>query len=130
MKYFAVLLSIFWATQALACADDENAQEMIAETATPLRAYANLAPGALSQPFDMQLRFCGDNIDAIERVEVEAIMPAHQHGMNYTPIVKALGPGRFSVSGMVFHMPGTWQVRLAVFGDVEPMFFSLEVVAR
>jgi len=38
--------------------------------------------------------------------QVRAIMPAHKHGMNVEPEVKATGEGTFAVSGMRFHMQG------------------------
>ena len=29
--------------------------------------------------------------------------------MNYRPTVQALGDGRFTAEGLVFHMPGRWR---------------------
>ena len=37
-------------------------------------------------------------------------MPAHQHGLNYAPEVSALGDGTFRVDGLLFHMPGLWEL--------------------
>ncbi|WP_175500634.1 FixH family protein [Litoreibacter janthinus] len=81
----------------------------------------------VSQTFVMQLAFCGEEAEAVKRVSIDAIMPAHQHGMNYTPVVNPSTDGQFSVSGMVFHMPGSWQVQVTVFGEGEPRFFTLDV---
>jgi hypothetical protein len=47
-------------------------------------------------------------------LRVDAVMPEHRHGMNYRPSVKALGPGRWRVEGLLFHMPGRWELRLDV----------------
>ncbi|SDB45532.1 FixH family protein [Bauldia litoralis] len=129
MRVLAFLAGLS-AAPALACAPDPDALALTPEATASLVAYATLAPGRLSQPFEMQLVFCGEDAPAIQRVEVSAIMPAHQHGMNYEPVVTALDDGRFSVSGMVFHMPGSWQVQVAAFGDGEPVFYTLEVEAR
>jgi hypothetical protein len=41
---------------------------------------------------------------------VDAGMPEHGHGMNREPKVKRLGPGHFAVTGMLFHMPGDWEL--------------------
>jgi len=41
---------------------------------------------------------------------VDAGMPEHGHGMNREPKVKRLGPGHFAVTGMLFHMPGYWEL--------------------
>jgi hypothetical protein len=43
-------------------------------------------------------------------LRVDARMPEHRHGMNYRPTVAATGPGRYVAQGMMFHMPGRWQL--------------------
>jgi len=43
-------------------------------------------------------------------IAVEARMPTHNHGMNLRPRVTAIGDGQFQVEGMLFHMPGLWQI--------------------
>jgi cytochrome c peroxidase len=45
-----------------------------------------------------------------EAVKVDAHMPEHRHGMNYAPTLKALGPGRWRAEGLMFHMPGRWEL--------------------
>jgi hypothetical protein len=49
-------------------------------------------------------------------VRVDARMPAHRHGMNYRPTVAAAGDGRFAARGLMFHMPGDWELSF----DVNP----------
>ena len=49
-----------------------------------------------------------------EAVKVDASMPEHRHGMNYAPAVKALGPGRWRAEGLMFHMPGRWELAFEV----------------
>ncbi len=34
----------------------------------------------------------------------------HKHGMNYRPSVKALGQGLYRAEGLMFHMPGRWEL--------------------
>ena len=41
---------------------------------------------------------------------VDAAMPEHGHGMNRVPDITASGPGHFRVEGMLFHMPGRWEL--------------------
>lgn len=48
----------------------------------------------------------GDDTDLL----VDAAMPEHEHGMNTQPTVRRVGPGRFTVNGMLFHMPGNWEL--------------------
>jgi hypothetical protein len=50
-------------------------------------------------------------------LSVDAAMPEHGHGMNVEPQVTALGKGRFSVEGMLFHMPGRWELYFDITRD-------------
>lgn len=43
-------------------------------------------------------------------VVVDAAMPEHRHGMNVVPRVRKLNNGSYVASGMVFHMPGRWEL--------------------
>jgi hypothetical protein len=47
-------------------------------------------------------------------VTCEAIMPDHNHGMNYEPEITIGENGSVSIQGMRFHMPGEWQVHIDV----------------
>lgn len=52
-------------------------------------------------------------------LQVDAAMPQHQHGMNHRPHVEQVGPGRWHVKDMLFHMPGEWVLYFDVVqGDV------------
>ncbi|TWT40340.1 hypothetical protein RAS1_40480 [Phycisphaerae bacterium RAS1] len=50
-------------------------------------------------------------------LNVDADMPEHGHGMNTKPIITRTGPGRFTVGGLLFHMPGYWEVYLDITRD-------------
>ena len=52
---------------------------------------------------------------AATALKVDADMPAHRHGMNYRPSLKALGNGRYRADGLLLHMPGRWRLSF-VFG--------------
>lgn len=41
---------------------------------------------------------------------VDAQMPEHRHGMNYRATVSPSGAGRYVAEGLMFHMPGRWQL--------------------
>jgi hypothetical protein len=43
-------------------------------------------------------------------VRVDATMPEHRHGMNYKPSVSARGAGQYRAEGLMFHMPGRWEM--------------------
>ncbi|MEP4194111.1 MAG: hypothetical protein ABJL99_00585 [Aliishimia sp.] len=91
-----------------ACEPGLGAVPMLAKENAPA-VYLTVPAPPVSEPFDIELQFCGD----ITTVSVSAIMPAHQHGMNYFPKIEAREDGVVGVSGMVFHMPGIWQIQVS-----------------
>lgn len=70
-------------------------------------------PGAISigRHFSVEFAICpipGKQLP--DEVRVDAHMPAHRHGMNYKARVSALPDARFRAEGMLFHMPGRWEL--------------------
>ncbi len=57
-----------------------------------------------------------DRARALTGIELhaDAAMPEHDHGMNTRPKVKTNPDGTFTVRGMLFHMPGRWELYLDV----------------
>jgi hypothetical protein len=47
---------------------------------------------------------------AANEVQVDAHMPEHRHGMNYRPGIRSLGAGVYRAEGLMFHMPGRWEL--------------------
>lgn len=43
-------------------------------------------------------------------LRVDAAMPEHEHGMNTQPVARRLEQGLYRVEGMLFHMPGNWEL--------------------
>lgn len=72
---------------------------------------ADAAGIGVSEHFALFVRLCPATA---ELLAVDATMPAHRHGMNYRPALKPLGDGRWRVEGLLFHMPGQWELRLDV----------------
>ena len=70
----------------------------------------------VGEPFALLMNVCTKAGEPAELVRVGASMPEHKHGMNYAPTIKAMGNGRYRVEGMLFHMPGNWEVEF----DVRP----------
>jgi hypothetical protein len=58
------------------------------------------------------LEGCGEGAKPAEgvRLHVNAGMPEHQHGMTTQPRVLPLEGGRWDVAGLLFHMPGYWEL--------------------
>ena len=66
----------------------------------------------VSEHFSIRFHLCGPPVD---RVRVRGWMPDHRHGMNYRPAVTLRGSsGR--AEGLLFHMPGRWELILDVRG--------------
>lgn len=118
---------------AHACAP-QSAVELKADDGALFKAYADIQLKALSIPFNVDLYFCGDGIENIERIKVDAVMPAHQHGMNYTPKVSRSKLGVYQVSGMFFHMPGMWELQISTQSASEANktshLFTVDITAR
>ena len=93
-------------------------------------------PGALvtrpakitvGEPFDVIVRLCGPpQTGKFDRWTIEATMPAHRHGMNYRPIIKHKGSAEIEATGLVFHMPGHWQISLTAYSGDAPMRWALD----
>jgi len=41
---------------------------------------------------------------------VDAAMPQHGHGMNRVPHIEGSKSGAFRIDGLLFHMPGRWEL--------------------
>jgi len=88
------------------------------------------------QPIRVGERFSVDTVlcprsggAAVDGFAIDATMPAHRHGMNYAPVLRADGPQAWIADGMLLHMPGRWQlsfdVRLA--GSTERLAADLDL---
>ncbi len=111
MKRLAFVLGALWPMSALAC--DGTGLPLTSLDQNAPRVEMFLDDMQLAQPFSVKVVVCGDRI--IQKLMVDAIMPAHQHGMNYTPTVINLGEGAFRVDGMLFHMPGVWEIQMDLY---------------
>ena len=59
--------------------------------------------------FSLQAQVCPQDGVSVTGLKVDAGMTAHKHGMNYQPRVSSTGPGTYTATGLMFHMPGQWQ---------------------
>ena len=120
----AASLLLLAASPALAdhCPKDRLAvlPGQIADGGTAVAYRTNPEKIAVGKPFSIEVVACthGEKRMAPSRIRVDAGMPMHGHGMNYKPSEKRHGPGHSTFDGMVFHMPGKWQLTFDVFdGD-------------
>ena len=106
------------------------------ESGEPLVPITEDAPDAMivfenvrrAHPFSLQLQFCG--VDGPEDVNLDAVMPAHQHGMNYDPVITTQGQGIYQVDGMMFHMPGHWEIRVEAVLHGETIAYTYDAIIR
>jgi hypothetical protein len=84
----------------------------------------------VGEPFSLLFNVCTKNNKPAELVAVDAQMPEHKHGMNYRPTIVSLGNGRYRVEGMVFHMPGRWEIAIDVRAGEESERLSHEFILK
>ena len=80
---------------------------MLALRPDPIRLEVGL-------PFSLIMNVCTKRGEPAELVGVDATMPEHKHGMNYATTLHPAGSGRYRVEGLLFHMPGNWEVAFDV----------------
>ena len=69
------------------------------------------APIAVGRHFSLDAIACPRRDERpVTSLRVDAVMPEHWHGMNYRASVSPRGDGRFLAEGLLFHMPGRWQL--------------------
>jgi len=73
------------------------------------------APVAVGQHFAVDFAVCPKaGATAPREVRVDANMPAHKHGMNYRTTVVRARDGTYRAEGLLFHMPGRWDLTFDV----------------
>jgi hypothetical protein len=106
MKVGALLLCL--ALPATAC---PLAEPSLTQGAVQAAWKIDGAPIAVGQHFAIEVRVCPADAAL---VRVDAMMPEHRHGMNYRPSLTRIGDGHWRAEGLMFHMPGSWDLRLEV----------------
>lgn len=112
----------------MACPAPSGAIDLRAEDAAAPMAYATMAPPPLSAPFALVVGLCPAPGTKVTALAFDAIMPAHQHGMNFGVDIAALGQNRFTVSNVVFHMPGLWALQVTADVDGRRHVYTADVV--
>ena len=78
-------------------------------------------PIPLADPFDVEVEVWTDDsmteAGRFDRIIVDAGMPHHRHGMNIVPEISPDGTARWIARGMLFHMPGRWQLYVDLVED-------------
>ena len=84
----------------------------------------------VGDPFALVLNLCTKRGDPAELLAVDANMPEHRHLMNYRPSIVAKGDGRFRVEGMLFHMPGRWEITVDVRAGEESERLTHDIILK
>jgi hypothetical protein len=72
-------------------------------------------PIAVGAHFALDFAVCPRaKAEAPRSVRVDASMPEHRHGMNYRPVVTPRPSGAYRAEGLMFHMPGRWDLTFDV----------------
>lgn len=82
----------------------------------------------LAKPFSILISICDET--SVSEMRVDAVMPAHQHGMNYTSKVTAMGDGMFRVDDMLFHMPGSWELQVDIDFNGQLVSYTSDIVLK
>jgi hypothetical protein len=81
-------------------------------------------------PFALIMNVCTKDGEAAELVAVDAQMPEHRHGMNYRTQLVPGGNGRYRVEGLLFHMPGRWELNFDVRSGEETERLSHDILLK
>jgi hypothetical protein len=113
---FAIALTAAGPSEACTLAlSGEGWQQL--ETTRYVVAFRPQPAPSVGQLFTLDLALCAKAGDLPQRVQVDAWMPAHRHGMNYAPSVQALPEGRYRAEGLLLHMPGRGEFQFELSAD-------------
>ena len=86
------------------------------ESSDAVVLYRTIPPAIeVGQHFAVEAVVCPTPTDGgAPALRVDARMPEHRHGMNYRPRVVKKGDGLYVAEGLLFHMPGLWQLMFDV----------------
>ena len=84
----------------------------------------------VGEPFALVVNVCTRRGGAAELVAVDASMPEHRHGMNYRATILSKGDGRFRADGLLFHMPGRWEITFDVRSGDESERLTHDIILK
>jgi len=100
-----------------ACQLSDKKNTVLLESKNYKALVTTSKPIKVSDSISADVVLCGD-LAALESVSLDASMPIHGHGTNYTPEISVVdvsdAVGRYRVKGLVLHMPGQWQWDMSI----------------
>ena len=109
--------------------DPETGVLLSSSTDAPWNVQIQLNPEEIpiNAPFDVVITLCSKEKKPPVRIDVDAVMPAHKHGMNYEPKTVQINHYRYEVKNLLFHMPGVWRLEITIFEKDKPHRFIHDV---
>jgi hypothetical protein len=84
----------------------------------------------VGEPFALLFNVCTKSNNPAELVAVDALMPDNKQVMKYRPTIVPAGDGRYRAEGMVFHMPGRWELSIDVRAGEESERLTHEIIVK
>jgi hypothetical protein len=108
----AAAAALAFSGQAFACGESLRGDRRTIESTRYAVAYTTEpAAIAVGRHFVVDFVVCPRaDAPAPQSVRVDANMPEHRHGMNYRAAVVRMPTGTYRAEGMLFHMPGRWDL--------------------
>lgn len=115
-------IGLFAGATAWACGEALGNEVRRIEQAPFVLAYQTTPPAIpVGRHFVIDFVLCPrDGAVLPAEVRVDATMPEHRHGMNYRPSVVSRGAGVYRAEGLMFHMPGRWELVFELRGSGAP----------
>jgi len=108
---FAVAVPAVARAAAQNCGGDLKGAQRIESAPYAIAYRTRPAKIVVGKHFSVEFAVCAKaDRAAPEAVLVDANMPMHHHGMNYQPTIAKTGPDRYRADGLMFHMPGRWDL--------------------
>ncbi len=127
----AVAIFVLATTPALSsvCGTPPEWKALSAESKSAFQAALDLGAELpkVGAPFNLTFKVCSADNLPVDRLSIDAAMPAHKHGMNYQPQLNKTADGHYEATGFLFHMPGLWQVTLSIFSKGKPNHLTVDL---
>lgn len=118
MKRMLFLLTMIASLPVIAapCGAGLNGKVTVLEGAHYQLAFsASPSPIPAGQFFELDIALCPKAVGKkVGQLSIDAIMPKHQHGMNYQAGISARPNQQLHAEGLLFHMPGLWALHFDV----------------
>jgi hypothetical protein len=107
----ALLISSGAQAQTPVCGADLAGAQRVESARYTVAYLTKPAKIAVAKHFSLIVAVCEKSGAPVPTaLRIDARMPEHGHGMNYQAAIKPLGRGRFQVDGLMYHMPGRWEL--------------------